>query len=75
MATSLARDSGATLLIVHVEEIPISTGGGEFVYAIPTVPTDTLRQSLNEVMDGVYPHPLYKRKIELSSLRVYSCVT
>lgn len=50
MATSLARDSGATLLIVHVEEIPISTGGGEFIYAIPTVPTDALRQSLVEVV-------------------------
>jgi nucleotide-binding universal stress UspA family protein len=46
----LARDSGATLLIVHVEEIPMTTGGGEFVYAIPTVPTDTLRQQLDAVV-------------------------
>ncbi len=50
LATSLARDSGATLLIVHVEELPITTGGGEFVYAIPAVPTDTLRKSLEEVV-------------------------
>ena len=50
LATSLARDSGATLLIVHVEEIPITTGGGEFVYSIPTVPTDTLQQSLSEIV-------------------------
>lgn len=50
LATSLARDSGATLLIVHVEEIPIATGGGEFVYAIPVVSTDTLRQSLDKVV-------------------------
>jgi nucleotide-binding universal stress UspA family protein len=28
-ATSLARDSGATILIVHVEEPPMAYGGGE----------------------------------------------
>jgi nucleotide-binding universal stress UspA family protein len=29
-ATSLARDSGGTLLIVHVEEPPMAYGAGEF---------------------------------------------
>ena len=29
-ATSLARDSGASLLIVHVEEPPLAYGAGEF---------------------------------------------
>jgi len=31
-ATSLARDSGATLLICHVEEPPMAYGGGELYY-------------------------------------------
>jgi nucleotide-binding universal stress UspA family protein len=35
MATALARDSGATLLIVHVEEIPLATGSAEFLYSVP----------------------------------------
>ena len=34
MATSLARDRGAKLLIVHVEEPPMAYGGGELYYGI-----------------------------------------
>lgn len=34
-ATALARDSGATLLIVHVEEPPLAYGGGEMYYGAP----------------------------------------
>ncbi len=33
-ATALARDAGARLLIVHVEEPPIAYGGGEMYYGI-----------------------------------------
>jgi nucleotide-binding universal stress UspA family protein len=36
-ATSLARDTGATLLIVHVDEPPLAYGAGEF-YAVPATP-------------------------------------
>lgn len=32
LATSLARDTGATMLIVHVEEPPHVYGGGEMYY-------------------------------------------
>lgn len=32
LATSLARDTGATMLIVHVEEPPHAYGGGEMYY-------------------------------------------
>ena len=31
-AAALARDTGATLLIVHVEEPPLAYGGGEMYY-------------------------------------------
>ena len=49
MATSLARDSGATLLIVHVEEPPVAYGGGEMYYGIPDPATEDLKQMLSEV--------------------------
>jgi len=50
MATALARDSGATLLIVHVEEPPTAYGGGELYYGIPEPATEDLRQMLNKVV-------------------------
>jgi nucleotide-binding universal stress UspA family protein len=49
LATTLARDMGATLLIVHVEESPNVYAGGEFYYGIPNPPTDELRRMLEEV--------------------------
>ena len=35
LATMLARDTGAKLLIVHVEEPPVAYGGGELTTACP----------------------------------------
>ncbi len=49
MATALARDSGATLVIVHVEEHPTAYGGGEFYYGIAEPVTADLRRMLAEV--------------------------
>ena len=49
MATVLARDSGATLLIVHVEEPPMAYGGGELYYGIPNPATEDLRKMLSEI--------------------------
>jgi nucleotide-binding universal stress UspA family protein len=49
MATALARDSGSTLLIVHVEEPPVAYGGGELYYGVPNPATDDLRKMLYEV--------------------------
>ena len=49
-ATVLARDTGATLLIVHVETVPLTTGGGEYIYAIPEPPTQELLERLNKVL-------------------------
>lgn len=48
-ATSLARDSGASLLIVHVEEPPVAYGGGEMYYGIPEPATEDLKRMLEQV--------------------------
>jgi len=49
MATALARDSGATLLIVHVQEPPMAYGGGELYYGVPNPATEDLHTMLQEV--------------------------
>jgi nucleotide-binding universal stress UspA family protein len=49
-AASLARDNGATLVIAHVEEPPITYGGGEMYYPLEEPDRDTLRESLAHVM-------------------------
>lgn len=51
-ATSLARDSGATLLITHVEEIPMPYIGGEMYFAQPEYPNPEIRRML----EAVVPH-------------------
>ncbi len=62
MATSLARDTGATLLIVHVEEPPIAYGGGEMYYGVPEPASEDLLRMLQEVVPTdasvVYEHRL-----------------
>ena len=50
MATSLARDNGAGLILVHVEVIPLSAAGGEYLYAVPEPPTEELLAKLNAVV-------------------------
>jgi nucleotide-binding universal stress UspA family protein len=49
MATALARDTGATLVIAHVEEPPVAYGGGELYYGIPNPATEDLRNMLHEI--------------------------
>lgn len=58
LATSLARDTGATLLIVHVEEPPMAYGGGELYYGVPDPRAADLRRMLDEVVptDPSVPH-------------------
>lgn len=48
-ATSLARDAGASLLIVHVEEPPAAYGGGEMYYGILEPDNSELWRMLREV--------------------------
>jgi len=49
-ATSLARESGAKLLIVHVEEPPTAYGSGEMYYGIPDPDNDALNSMLDQVV-------------------------
>lgn len=48
-ATSLARDSKARIVIVHVEEPAAAYGGGEMYYGIPEPDRDALKQMLAAV--------------------------
>jgi nucleotide-binding universal stress UspA family protein len=50
MATSLARDQGAKLLIVHVEEPPVAYGGGELYYGLEEPNREALQRMLSEVV-------------------------
>jgi nucleotide-binding universal stress UspA family protein len=50
MAESLARDTGATLVIVHVEEPPAAYGGGEMYYGIPEPDKSALQEMLQKVV-------------------------
>jgi universal stress protein A len=58
LATTLARERGATLLIVHVEEPPAAYGGGEMYYGMPDPVTEDLRTMLKEVVppDATVPY-------------------
>jgi len=49
MATALARDSGATLIIAHVEEPPVAYGGGEMYYGTPEPALEEIQRMLQEV--------------------------
>lgn len=49
-ATSLARDSGAALIIVHVEEPPMSYGGGEVFIGGEEGDREELKKSLVKVV-------------------------
>jgi universal stress protein A len=50
LATVLARDTGAKLLIVHVEEPPVAYGGGELYYGMPEPNTEDLDKMLKDVV-------------------------
>jgi nucleotide-binding universal stress UspA family protein len=49
-ATSLARDSGARLLILHVEEPPAVYGGGDMYYGVLEPDDAEIRQMLEAVV-------------------------
>jgi nucleotide-binding universal stress UspA family protein len=48
-AATLAASSGATLLILHVEEPPLAYGGGELYYGIPEPDSERIRKMLDDV--------------------------
>jgi nucleotide-binding universal stress UspA family protein len=66
MATSLARDCGAKLLIAHVEEPPIAYGGGEFYYGIEEPDREQLKKMLSEVVPAD-PSVAYEHKLLIGS--------
>ncbi|MFN0017630.1 MAG: universal stress protein [Pirellulaceae bacterium] len=49
LATSLARETGGEIVLAHVETIPLSATGGEYLYAIPELPTKELMEKLQHV--------------------------
>lgn len=49
-ATALARDTGAQMLIVHVEEPPAAYGAGEMYYVVPESDESALRERLKTVV-------------------------
>jgi nucleotide-binding universal stress UspA family protein len=51
LAGSLARQMHGRLLIVHVEEPPISYSGGQFYYGV----ADPLREHLREMLEQLKP--------------------
>lgn len=57
-ATVLARDSGARLIIVHVEEPPLVYGEGAWYYGLPNPDPERLLEMLHRVAptDPAVPH-------------------
>jgi len=49
-ATALARDSGALLVISHVEELPTPYIGGEMYFTQPEYPNPEIRRMLDAVV-------------------------
>jgi universal stress protein A len=49
-ATSLARDSGALLLIAHIEELPMPYAGGEMYFAQPEYPNPEVKKMLDAIV-------------------------
>ena len=48
-AEALARQSGAMLLILHIEEPPLAYGGGELYYGLPEPSSERILQMLESV--------------------------
>jgi len=66
MATSLARDRGASLVIMHVEEPPMAYGGGEFYYGIEEPNREELKRMLAEVVP-TDPAVQYEHRLMIGS--------
>jgi nucleotide-binding universal stress UspA family protein len=66
LATSLARDRGAKLIIAHVEEPPMAYGGGELYYGIEEPDREQLKKMLTEVLP-TDPSVGYEHKLVVGS--------
>ncbi len=63
MATSLARDSGAKLLIVHVEESSTAYGGGEMYYGTLEPSLEEVKKMLREVVPAADSEVPYEHRL------------
>ncbi len=63
-ATRLARDSGATLLIAHVEEPPVVYGDGAFYYGVPEPDRGAMEAMLREIKPTDPTVPFEHRLVE-----------
>jgi nucleotide-binding universal stress UspA family protein len=64
LATSMARDTGAKLVIVHVEEPATAYGGGEMYYGMPEPSLDDLKAMLSRVVPSDPQVPYEHRLLE-----------
>jgi universal stress protein A len=57
-AETLAKQAGARLLIVHVEEPPLAYGGGELYYGLPEPNSERIQRMLEDVkpVDPAVPY-------------------
>ena len=60
-AEALARQAGARLLIVHVEEPPLAYGGGELYYGIPEPDSARIQAMLEAVKPAAPDVPFTHR--------------
>ena len=51
-AENFAKQSSATLVVLHVEEPPLAYGGGELYYGLP----EPSSERILEMLKNVYPH-------------------
>lgn len=49
IAAALARESGGTVILLHVEEAPVAYGAGEMYYGIAEPDTEALRNMLQAI--------------------------
>jgi len=64
LATSLARDHGAKLLIVHVQEPSPAYGGGEMYYGMALPDTDEIKNMISAVKPADPEVPFEHRIIQ-----------
>ena len=62
-ATALARDMGAKLIIIHIEEPPAAYGTGEMYYGIPDPDTPALAKMLEAVLPSDAAVPFEHRMV------------
>jgi nucleotide-binding universal stress UspA family protein len=62
-ATTLARETGATLLVLHVEEPPLAYGGGELYYGVPEPNTEALKKMLEKIKPADPKVPFVHRMV------------